>query len=90
MDPAMTKPELSDPIALRIPVEIPDQIDAVAGATERTPSWVIVHALKYHLGGEGGEIPAAIKGHRQIAGGKFRDMGDVIAEIDAIAGEKVA
>ncbi len=86
----MTRPELSDPIAIRIPLEVLAQIEAVAGATERTRSWVIVRALKYYLGGEGGEILAAIEGRRQIAEGKSHDIDDVIAELDAIADGKAA
>jgi predicted transcriptional regulator len=87
---AVTKSELSDPIALRIPLNVLAQIEAVAAATERTRSWVIVRALRYYLGGEGSEILAAIEGRRQIAEGKSHEMDDVIAELDAIAEGKAA
>jgi predicted transcriptional regulator len=63
---------------------------AVAGATERTRSWVIVRAMRYYLGGEGGEILAAIEGRRQITEGQSRDMDDAIVEIEAIANGKAA
>ena len=86
----MSKPELSDPIAIRIPLDVLAQIEAVAAATERTRSWVIVRALRYFLGGEGREILAAIEGRRQIAEGKSHDLDDVIAELDAIADGKAA
>ncbi len=90
MEPAVSKPELSDPIAIRIPLEVLAQIEAVAAATERTRSWVIVRALRYYLGAEGAEILAAIEGRRQIAEGNSHDMDDVIAELDAIADGKAA
>jgi len=86
----MSKPELSDPIAIRIPLEVLAQIEAVADATERTRSWVIVRALRYYLGAEGAEILAAIEGRRQIAEGNSHNMDDVIAELDAIADGKAA
>ncbi len=86
----MSKPKLSDPIAIRIPLEVLAQIEAVAAATERTRSWVIVRALRYYLGAEGAEILAAIEGRRQIAEGDSHDMDDVIAELDAIADGKAA
>ncbi|HKI13550.1 MAG TPA: ribbon-helix-helix protein, CopG family [Roseiarcus sp.] len=90
MEPAVSKPKLSDPIAIRIPLEVLAQIEAVAAATERTRSWVIVRALRYYLGAEGAEILAAIEGRRQIAEGDSHDMDDVIAELDAIADGKAA
>jgi len=86
----MSKPELSDPIAIRIPLEVLAQIEAVADATERTRSWVIVRALRYYLGAEGAEILAAIEGRRQIAEGNSHNMDDVIAELYAIADGKAA
>jgi predicted transcriptional regulator len=86
----VTKPELSDPIALRIPLDVLAQIEAVAAATERTRSWIMVRALRYYLGGEGSEILAAIEGRRQIADGKSHEMDDVIAEIDALAEGRAA
>jgi predicted transcriptional regulator len=86
----VTKPELSDPIALRIPLDVLAQIEAVAAATERTRSWIMVRALRYYLGGEGSEILAAIQGSRQIAEGNSHDMDEVIAELDAIADGKAA
>ena len=90
MEAAVTKTELSDPIAIRIPIDVLAQIEAVAAATERTRSWVMVRALRYYLGGEGAEILAAIEGRRQIAEGKSHDMDDVIGELDAIADGKAA
>ena len=86
----MAKQELSDPIALRIPVEVLEQIEAVAAATERTRTWVMVRAMKQYLAGEGHDVLAAIEGRRQLGEGKGYDMDDVIDEIEAIADGKAA
>jgi predicted transcriptional regulator len=86
----MAKQQLSDPIALRIPVDILEQIEAIAAATERTRSWVMVRAMKHYLAGGGRDVLAAIEGRRQIAEGRSHDMDDVIDEIEAIADGKAA
>ena len=88
--PAVTKPEASDPIALRIPLDILAKIDNSGAATERTRSRNIPRALRYYLSGEGSEILAAIEGRRQIAEGKSHEMDEVIAGLDANADGKAA
>ena len=86
----MAKPELSDPIALRIPVDILGEIEAIAEASERTRSWVMVRAMKLYLASEGRDILAAVEGRRQIAKGQSHDMDSVLDEIEAIGGGKAA
>lgn len=49
----MNKVELSDPIALRIPIDVLGDIEKIATASDRTRSWVIVRALKLYLASEG-------------------------------------
>lgn len=86
----MAKPELSDPIAIRLPVDVLRDIEGIAEVTDRTRSWVMVRALKLYLASEGRDILAAIEGREQIAAGRSHDMDDVLGEIDAIADDKVA
>ncbi|WP_262032013.1 CopG family ribbon-helix-helix protein [Microvirga sp. Mcv34] len=86
----MPKPELSDPITLRLPVEVLREIEGIAEATDRTRSWVMVRALKLYLAGEGKDILAAVEGRKQIAGGQSHDMEDVLNEIETIANGKAA
>ena len=86
----MPKAELSDPVAIRIPLEILAQIEAVAAATERTRSWVMVRAMRFYLAAEGAEILAAVEGRRQMSEGKSHEMDEVVAELDAIANGKAA
>lgn len=86
----MSKPELSDPITLRLPVEVLRDVERIAAATERTRSWVMVRALKLYLAGEGRDILAAVAGREEIAAGCSEDMDRVLDEIDAIADGKAA
>ncbi|MCD2173016.1 CopG family ribbon-helix-helix protein [Rhizobium sp. C4] len=86
----MPKPDLSDPITLRVPVEVLADIEAIAEATERSRSWVIVRALRTYLMNEGGDVLAALKGREQIAEGEHEDIDDVIADVDRIIAGKVA
>ncbi len=52
----MTKQNLSDPITLRLPVDLLAEIEAVARACERSRSWIMVRALKAYMAQEGREI----------------------------------
>ena len=62
----MPKPELSDPITLRLPVDVLDAIERIGRASDRTRSWVMVRALRLYLAGEGADILAIAKGLEQI------------------------
>ena len=86
----MPKQQLSDPIALRIPVDVLSEIEAIAETTERSRSWVIVRALRTYLMNEGAEVLAYRKGKQEIANGEVEDIDDVLAEMERIASEKVA
>lgn len=86
----MPKPELSDPVALRLPVDVLSDIESIAAACERTRSWVMVRALRQYLAGEGRDILAAMEGRRQIDAGQSHDGDAVLAEIDAIAKGRAA
>jgi predicted transcriptional regulator len=77
----MTKPVLSDPIALRIPEDMLKDIEAIAKASDRTRSWVIVRALKYYLMQEGNDVLQILKGEEQIRNGEFIDADDLFAEL---------
>lgn len=70
--------ELSDPISLRLPVDVLTAIEQVAKATDRTRSWVIVRALRRYLQTEGAQILDVVEGRAQIAAGDAHDMDDVL------------
>jgi predicted transcriptional regulator len=76
--------ELSDPISMRLPVDVLEAIERVAKATDRSRSWVMVRALRRYLATEGADILAVIEGRAQIAAGKSHDMDDVLDEVDRI------
>ncbi|MDR4308321.1 ribbon-helix-helix protein, CopG family [Chelatococcus sambhunathii] len=86
----MSRPQLSDPVAFRLPLEVLDQIETIAETCERTRSWVIVRALRLYLAGEGSEVLAIRRGREQIASGESHDLDDVIGELEAIVAGKAA
>lgn len=75
------KPVLSDPITLRVPLDILEDIEKIAEASERSRSWVIVRALKYYLMAEGNDVLQILKGEEQIANGESMDADDFFAEL---------
>ncbi len=82
--------ELSDPLTMRLPVDLLRDIEAIAKTCNRTRSWVIVRALKAYLMAEGGDVLNVVKAREQFAAGGGRDLDDVLAEIDAIIEGKAA
>lgn len=86
----MSKSPLSEPLTLRLPLDVLDNIEKIAAASDRTRSWVIVRALKAYLAGEGADILAIVNGREHIAAGDVHDMDDVIREIEAIVNSKAA
>lgn len=86
----MSKPNLSDPIAIRLPEDILADIERVAETCDRSRSWVMVRALKMYLAAEGADILAVRLGREQVADGDVHDMDDVLGEISGIINRKVA
>jgi predicted transcriptional regulator len=78
----MTKPVLSDPIALRIPEDMLKDIEAIARTAERSRSWVIVRALKYYLMQEGNDILQVMAAQDDVEAGNVMDMEDLLAELE--------
>ena len=85
----MAKPDLSDPITLRLPVDVLQDIEAIAETSDRTRSWVMVRALRLYLAGEGADILNIAKGLHEIDSGHTHDMDDVLGEIEEIVRGKV-
>lgn len=80
----MSKQNLSDPITLRLPLDLLAEIEAVAGACERSRSWVMVRALKAYLAQEGREILEIKQARKAVADGQGTDADDVLVELDTI------
>jgi predicted transcriptional regulator len=90
MEVTMDKPELSDPITLRVPKDILADFEKIAAACERTRSWVMVRAFRKYLQGEGRDILNVVKGREAAAAGDVHDMDEVLKEIEDIVRGKVA
>jgi predicted transcriptional regulator len=73
---------LSDPIALRVPLDLLSEIERIANVTERSRSWVIVRAMKAYLAAEGRDILDAAKGRDEIARGEAADLDEALDELD--------
>ena len=84
------KPNLSDPITMRLPEEVLAAIEQIAETCDRTRSWVMVRALKLYLASEGADILAVRKGREQVADGDVHDMDEVLRDIHEIVNRKVA
>jgi predicted transcriptional regulator len=78
--------DLSDPVTLRLPLDILADVEKIAAGSDRTRSWVIVRALKYNLAREavGGICLSELRGRDEAAAGGGEDLDDVIAELDEI------
>ncbi|MCD2181085.1 MULTISPECIES: CopG family ribbon-helix-helix protein [Rhizobiaceae] len=80
----MSERELSDPITMRLPLDVLAEIEEIAAVCERSRSWVVVRALKSYLAAEGREIVALAKARRDIDDGRGSDLDEAIEELDAI------
>ncbi|MGK6315253.1 CopG family ribbon-helix-helix protein [Neorhizobium sp. DT-125] len=80
----MAKPVLSDPITLRLPLDILEDIEKIAETADRSRSWVIVRALKYYLMAEGSELLEIAAARREVRDGQVMDMDDLLDELDAL------
>lgn len=80
----MAKPVLSDPIALRLPVDVLKDIETIAATSERSRSWVMVRAMRYYLATEGKELLEIERAREEMRQGKFQDVDGLLDELDAL------
>jgi len=78
----MNENRLSEPVTLRIPVDVLADIERIAETSERTRSWVIVRALKSYLAGEGQDILDIAKGRDEFDRGAAHSADDVLKEME--------
>lgn len=86
----MAKPVLSDPIALRLPVDVLKDIETIAATSERSRSWVMVRAMRYYLLNEGADILEVAQGLQNVKDGKVHDLDAVLSELDRLADDDAA
>lgn len=84
------KPALSDPITLRLPLDILDDVEKIAETADRSRSWVIVRALKYYLMAEGAEMLSIRRGLEDVEAGHTVDAEELLAELDRLNREAAA
>jgi predicted transcriptional regulator len=76
---------------MRVPLDVLQDVERIAGAVDRTRSWVIVRALKLYLAGEGEEVLSLLRAREQNAQDGGHDADEVMQELEAIvAGTKAA
>ena len=81
----MARSQTSDSVTLRVPSDVLAGIEAIAAATDRSRSYIIVRALKTYLLNEGADVLSQMRGRDQIAAGDIEDIDDLIADVDRIA-----
>ena len=86
----MTKSQGSESVTLRVPADVLASIEAIAEASDRSRSYVIVRALKTYLLNEGADILSQIRGRDQIAAGEYEDIDELIADVDKIVAGQAA
>jgi len=84
------KPALSDPITLRLPLDILVDVEKIAETADRSRSWVIVRALKYYLMAEGAEMLSIRRGLEDVEAGRTVDAEELLAELDRLNREAAA
>ncbi len=82
--------ELSKPLTLRLPVDLLDQVEKVAAASERSRSWVIVRALKLYMQAEGADILRIADGVAEADAGDTERFDDVLGQIERIVRDDAA
>jgi predicted transcriptional regulator len=78
--------ELSDPITIRVPLDVLQDVERIAGAIDRTRSWVMVRALKLYLAGEGEEVLSLLAAREQNAVDGGHEADEVMRELAAVVG----
>lgn len=80
----MPNRDLSNPITMRLPLDVLSEIEQISAICGRSRSWVFVRALKAYLAEEGREIIELAEARRDIENGLGHDLEEVIGEVEAI------
>jgi predicted transcriptional regulator len=74
----------SSPVSIRIPADLLEKLDRIAGALDRSRSWVFCHAFREYLKDEGQEILDTQDGIEAMDRGDSVDLDEYIAEMDEV------
>jgi predicted transcriptional regulator len=72
----------SIPISLRVPHDLLQKLDAIAAATDRPRSWILLRALRQYLSDEGAEILDVKEGMAQLDNGEAKLFDEVIGDLE--------
>jgi predicted transcriptional regulator len=72
----------SVPVSLRIPADVIEKLDKVAGLYERSRSWVMLRALRQYLTDEGQEALDCLESIAELDRGEYYTLDEVMAEMD--------
>lgn len=84
------KGSLSDPLTMRLPVDVLAEVEEIARICERSRSWVIVRALKSYLAAEGRELMELAAAQADVNQGRGVDLDEVIRELEGAAKDAAA
>lgn len=71
-------------VSARLPQELIAQADTLAKALKRSRTWVIEEALRAYVDTEAEFLAAVQQGREDIAAGRYVELDDLDAELDAI------
>jgi predicted transcriptional regulator len=78
----MTDGTTSVPVSLRMPADVIEKLDKVAGFYERPRSWVMLRALRQYLAEEGQEALDCLESIAELDRGEYYTLDEVMAEMD--------
>jgi predicted transcriptional regulator len=78
------------PLTVRLPDEVLADVNALASATGRCASWVILRALRHYLSGEGAQLLDIAESRQSIASGGTVDASVLIAELETMIVDRPA
>lgn len=80
----------SDPLTIRLPLDVLDKVNELAAVSQRSRSWVILRALRHYVKGEGHQILAVAASRRSALEEGTESLDDVIADLEKIVAGPVA
>jgi predicted transcriptional regulator len=74
----------SSHVSLRVPDDVIEAFDRLAGLLDRPRSWVMLRALRHYLADEGADLAADAESLAQLDRGEGEPFDTVIGEVDQI------
>jgi predicted transcriptional regulator len=71
-------------ISASLPVDLVNEIDALAALVQQDRAWILQRALELYLADEGAELRETAAGLAELDAGQFRELDDVLKEASSI------